>query len=145
MVISSQRIRKIRRERDLSGTEIARKLGISAQYYYSIERGQRNLSADLAVSLAEIFNVSVDYLLGRDDNPEVPSSDKTKNANAETKDNDQKASENIYDYTKDQSIPPAVKDLLDKLSAYPPEEQERIIKQINALFELLLKEENRSN
>jgi transcriptional regulator with XRE-family HTH domain len=65
---NANRIRKTRREKELSGTEIASKLGISAQYYYSIERGERNLSADMAAELAGIFNVSVDYLLGRTKN-----------------------------------------------------------------------------
>lgn len=31
------------------------------------EKGKRNLNAELAVKLAEIFGVSVDYLLGVDD------------------------------------------------------------------------------
>ncbi|MGG4096168.1 helix-turn-helix domain-containing protein [Paenibacillus lautus] len=65
--MNSNRIRKIRREKEMSGTDIAAKLGISAQYYYSIERGTRNLSADVAADLADIFDVSVDYLLGLSD------------------------------------------------------------------------------
>ncbi|WP_054948946.1 helix-turn-helix domain-containing protein [Numidum massiliense] len=69
MCKQSYRIRAIRRKKDISGTEIAAKLGISAQYYYSIERGQRNLSAEMASKLAEIFDVTTDYLLGLSDNP----------------------------------------------------------------------------
>ncbi|WP_328801994.1 helix-turn-helix transcriptional regulator [Paenibacillus sp. LX16] len=62
--MESTRIRKIRRERDLSGTEIAEKLGISAQYYYDIERGKRNLSPNMARKLANILSVKPEYLLG---------------------------------------------------------------------------------
>ncbi|MCM3273690.1 helix-turn-helix domain-containing protein [Paenibacillus elgii] len=69
MNISSDRIRKTRRAKDLSGTEVAEKLNISAQYYYNIERGIRNLSAELAAGLAKIFGVSADYLLGLSDDP----------------------------------------------------------------------------
>ncbi|MFH5187152.1 helix-turn-helix domain-containing protein [Paenibacillus sp. TAB 01] len=74
MNIPSHRIRTIRRAKELSGTEIADKLGISAQYYYNIERGKRNLSADVAAGLSKIFNVSADYLLGLSDdqNASVP-------------------------------------------------------------------------
>lgn len=65
MTIPSDRIRQTRRFLDLTGSEVAEKLGISTQYYYNIERGRRNLSAELAIKLADIFNVSLDYLLGK--------------------------------------------------------------------------------
>jgi transcriptional regulator with XRE-family HTH domain len=61
------RIRSIRRQRNISGTKVAEMLGISAQYYYEIERGKKNLSAEMAARLAEIFEVTTDYLLGRID------------------------------------------------------------------------------
>ncbi|MCC3375493.1 helix-turn-helix transcriptional regulator [Cohnella sp. REN36] len=61
------RIRSIRREMNLSGTEVADKLGISAQFYYDIEKGKKKLSADNAVQLADVFGVSLDYLLGKTD------------------------------------------------------------------------------
>lgn len=66
---SSLRIREVRRQKDISGTEVAEKLGISAQYYYNIERGKRNLSAEIAVELSKLFGVSSDYLLGLTDDP----------------------------------------------------------------------------
>ncbi|MCZ8518859.1 helix-turn-helix domain-containing protein [Paenibacillus caseinilyticus] len=64
MMEKTHRIREIRREKDLSGTVVAEKLGISPQYYYDIERGKKTLSAENATKLAEIFGVSTDYLLG---------------------------------------------------------------------------------
>lgn len=63
------RIRSIRRQKDISGTKVAEMLGISAQYYYDIEKGKRNLSAEMAAKLADIFEVSTDYLLGKTDDP----------------------------------------------------------------------------
>ncbi|MED4124047.1 helix-turn-helix transcriptional regulator [Halalkalibacterium halodurans] len=51
----------------LSGIAIAKKLGITPQYYYEIERGEKNLSADMAAKLADIFGVTTDYLLGKTD------------------------------------------------------------------------------
>ncbi|MGF7046339.1 transcriptional regulator with XRE-family HTH domain [Paenibacillus sp. DS2015] len=60
-------IKSIRKERKMSGTEVADRIGISAQYYYDIEKGAKKLSADNAAKLAEIFGVSVDYLLGLKD------------------------------------------------------------------------------
>ncbi|TYP71411.1 DNA-binding XRE family transcriptional regulator [Paenibacillus methanolicus] len=64
---SHDRIRITRRVKDLTGAEVAEKLGISTQYYYNIERGRRKLSAEHAVKLAELFGVSLDYLLGQPD------------------------------------------------------------------------------
>ncbi|MFE1626993.1 helix-turn-helix domain-containing protein [Brevibacillus reuszeri] len=63
------RIREVRKDRGLSGTEVAAHLNISAQYYYDIERGKKNLSADKAMILARVFKVSLDYLLGNSDDP----------------------------------------------------------------------------
>lgn len=63
-VSSVLRIREIRKEKKISGIHIAELLHISPQYYYDIERGKKGLSADKATKLAEIFGVSVDYLLG---------------------------------------------------------------------------------
>lgn len=51
----------------LSGYFIAQQLGITPQYFYDIEKGERNLSAENASKLADIFGVTVDYLLGKDD------------------------------------------------------------------------------
>ncbi|BBH19851.1 hypothetical protein Back11_11960 [Paenibacillus baekrokdamisoli] len=58
------RIRGTRKMRKMSGVEVATKLGISPQYYYDIERGKKNLSADKALQLAKIFDVTLEILLG---------------------------------------------------------------------------------
>jgi transcriptional regulator with XRE-family HTH domain len=71
--VEKSRIRSIRKQKDMSGTKVAEILGISAQYYYDIEKGKRNLSAEMAARLAEIFGVTTDYLLGRTDEPNAKS------------------------------------------------------------------------
>lgn len=67
MVDSDLRLRKIREERKESGIFVAQILGISPQYYYDLEKGERNLSTEIASKLADHFSVSVDYLLGREE------------------------------------------------------------------------------
>lgn len=62
--MENMRIRRIRKSKGMSGTKIAKQLGISAQHYYDIEKGENGLSAENAVKLAEIFDVSLNYLLG---------------------------------------------------------------------------------
>lgn len=61
---TQNRIRQIRTKKKISGTKIAKQLSISPQYFYDIEKGERNLSADLALRISEILGVSVNYLLG---------------------------------------------------------------------------------
>lgn len=51
----------------LSGINVAKQLGITPQYYYDIEKGERTLSAETASKLADIFHTTTDYLLGKTD------------------------------------------------------------------------------
>ncbi|KAF6576533.1 helix-turn-helix domain-containing protein [Paenibacillus polymyxa] len=64
------RIREIRRKKGITGPELAAKLDITPQYLYGFEKETRTLSAEMASRIASIFEVSVDYLLGRTDESE---------------------------------------------------------------------------
>lgn len=48
----------------MTGVEVAKLLNTSPQYYYDIERGKKNLSADKLIQLAKIFDVQLEELLG---------------------------------------------------------------------------------
>ena len=64
---TAERLRKLREEKGLSQTTAARLLGIDRTTYVKYETGssiRRNLQ-----KLADFFEVSTDYLLGRDDAP----------------------------------------------------------------------------
>ena len=65
------RLQKIRREKKLSQTELANQVGLSLRTYQYYERGERPPTAPVIITLADYLNCSVDYLLGRTDNPEV--------------------------------------------------------------------------
>lgn len=62
------KLRELRERSGKSGIEIANHLGISPQYYYDLEtgRGNKRLNEDLLIKLADVFGVSIDYLLGRE-------------------------------------------------------------------------------
>lgn len=63
-------IRKFRKEKNYTLKYVTEKLSMAESTLSKIENGQQNLYADTAVQLAELFNVSVDELLGREwDNP----------------------------------------------------------------------------
>ncbi|MBY7740095.1 helix-turn-helix domain-containing protein [Paenibacillus polymyxa] len=59
------RIREIRKSQKKSGVQVAEFLGITPQFLYNIEKGSRTLNTEVASKLAEYFDVTVDYLLGR--------------------------------------------------------------------------------
>lgn len=69
MFFLDNKIRELRISRNISGTKIAKELGITPTYFYEIERDKKRLSAEMAAKLAVIFNVTIDYLLGQDEQP----------------------------------------------------------------------------
>lgn len=63
MYINLNRLRDIRKYRDLSQKDIAKLLGTSQVQYSRYEMGIRLLPIDKLVMLAKYYNVSTDYLL----------------------------------------------------------------------------------
>ena len=60
-------IKDIRIRRGLTQAEVADSLGVSSVVYSRYETGTRQPSIDLLIQMADIFDVSVDYLVGRKD------------------------------------------------------------------------------
>lgn len=63
------RLKALRTQNDLKQTELANKLGVQSSAISKYENGQLEISNELLIKLADIFNVSTDYLLGRTDDP----------------------------------------------------------------------------
>lgn len=63
------RLREIREDRDIKQKDIAKMLNVSQNTYSQYENGIIQLTAESLIKLADFYNVSVDYLLGRTDNP----------------------------------------------------------------------------
>ena len=64
------RIKSLRQKKGLSQQELAKLLFVNQTAVSQWERGVTNPSTDTAIALASLFDVSVDYLLGR--NVDVP-------------------------------------------------------------------------
>ena len=64
-----KRIRDLREDRDLKQRELAEVLNCSQRVYSNYELGQRDIPTDILIRLSELYNVSVDYLLGLTNNP----------------------------------------------------------------------------
>jgi len=57
----------LRKELNMSQAELAEKLGVSQQTISKYERGTREPDNETLAKLAEIFDCSIDYLLGKTD------------------------------------------------------------------------------
>ncbi len=66
---TSERIRELREDKDLSQTEIAKLLNTSQTVYSRYERNERDLPIDYLYTLCLFYNVSADYILGLPDLP----------------------------------------------------------------------------
>ena len=58
-------IKKLREDNKLSQSELADNIGINNSVLSRIESGDRQLRDDELIKIADFFNVSTDYLLGR--------------------------------------------------------------------------------
>ena len=66
-----QRIRDLREDHDLKQRELAAYLNCSQRTYSNYELGQRDIPTDVLIRLADFYNVSIDYLLERTNNPKI--------------------------------------------------------------------------
>ena len=65
------RIRDLREDKDITQAEMGKILSCSQRVYSNYERGYIDIPTAVLVRLADFHNVSVDYLLGRTDNPKT--------------------------------------------------------------------------
>lgn len=61
------RLKDLREDRDLSQETVAQALHIPRATYCNYETGRRSIPNDVLCALADFYNVSLDYLLGRSD------------------------------------------------------------------------------
>lgn len=62
-----KRLKEIREDRDYLQEDIAKVLGIKQPHYSRYELGMRTLPIEKYNKLADFYNVSIDYLIGRTD------------------------------------------------------------------------------
>lgn len=63
----SERLRTLRRERGETQVTVAAAVGLVEQHYQKLERGVNLPNLENAWKLADHFEVSIDYLVGRTD------------------------------------------------------------------------------
>ncbi len=66
-----KRIRDLREDRDMTQKRMGEILSCSQRVYSNYERGELDIPTEILIKLANYYDVSVDYILGRTDRPEV--------------------------------------------------------------------------
>ena len=66
MNVFAERLKELRTEMNLSRANLAKKINVSERLISYWENGKRECDFDMLITLADIFSVSVDYLLGRE-------------------------------------------------------------------------------
>lgn len=59
---SLKSLKTLRLAEGLTGTEIARRVGICKSFYHQIENGQKRLSYEMAIKIANIFKKKPDEI-----------------------------------------------------------------------------------
>ena len=61
------RLRDLREDHDLTQTKVAKLLNMSQTGYSKYETGENDIPTQVLIALADYYQTSVDYLLGRTD------------------------------------------------------------------------------
>lgn len=67
MIKLPERLLNLRLERNLSQKSLVNEMGLALNTYVRYERGEREPTASVLVRIADFYNVTTDYLLGRSD------------------------------------------------------------------------------
>jgi transcriptional regulator with XRE-family HTH domain len=65
------RLKQLRVERNISQVRLAMELSVSQHTISRYETGEREADYTMLIRIADYFDVSLDYLLERTDNPEI--------------------------------------------------------------------------
>jgi len=131
--VFKKRLTELRKKSGLSQYELAEKLGFSRGKYSNYEQGTRQPDYETLQKIADYFNVTTDYLLGRSDKP---------NYTAEQEDNENYDSiQEINRLLKEYGIDQSGFFDIEKWKAMGPEE----IKQLESYFKFITEEAKKKN
>lgn len=66
-----ENLKKLRQENNITQKQLALSVGMSERGIQNYELGEREPSLTVLIKLADYFNISIDYLVGRTDNPKI--------------------------------------------------------------------------
>lgn len=69
--IFAERVKMLRKQQNIKQSELGEMVGLTYTAISDIERGRRTTTIEKLVAIADCFEVSIDYLVGRTDNPKI--------------------------------------------------------------------------
>ena len=70
-IIFAMRLNHLRKGRNLTLNQLGEAIGATKATIGNLVNGNKRPSLEMAYSLADYFDVSLDYLVGRSDNPKI--------------------------------------------------------------------------
>ena len=67
----SERLRELRQSKGITQKQLSTILKLSDRNYQRYEYGEREPTASTLLSIANFFNVSIDFIVGRTENSEI--------------------------------------------------------------------------
>lgn len=64
-----ERLRELRKKVNLTQAAVGKMIGVDQRTYGNYELGNRDMSPEVLIKLADFYGVTIDYLLGRTDAP----------------------------------------------------------------------------
>ncbi len=64
-----ERVKELRKKAKLTQKQVGEILGVNQRTYSNYEIGDRDMSPETLIKLADYYDVTIDYLLGRTDEP----------------------------------------------------------------------------
>lgn len=64
-------LKELRKSKNITQKQLAKGISASERGIQQYELGERKPTYDMLIALADYFDVSIDYLVGRTDNPNV--------------------------------------------------------------------------
>ena len=61
----TEHLRDLREDSDLTQSDVGNAINLPQRTYAYYESGQRTIPPEVLIALADFYNVSVDYILGR--------------------------------------------------------------------------------
>lgn len=69
--VMTNNLKKLRKQAGLTQISLQMKTGIEQALLSKFENGDRVPPTETLIQLADFYNVSMDYIMGRTDNPEI--------------------------------------------------------------------------
>ncbi|MGB9782605.1 MAG: helix-turn-helix domain-containing protein [Moorellaceae bacterium] len=69
MATFGERLNHLRKSRGLKAEELTEAIGLKRRIIFHYEKNEAKPSFDILIRLADFFDVSLDYLVGRSDDP----------------------------------------------------------------------------